>query len=308
MAEVPEVPMEENVGGEEGPPGLEDGPKKKYGPPGLTDAITEALQPHAHLLKEQSLEEFTESIQRLIVKGGKRGANDERTQQRGSSAEAQAVIDDFVAGTLTAMTNANYDNKEWLAEVDWTSAFVAQAKYTFGGTKLVVRTLQPALRKFIEDAIFRHKEEERITKVFEEALTLTGLSETYVKRAQKNLDYSYNEAHMAAPYGSTGAATPELGLVQDFVKHWMTEFAARSWDILEQGVEGVPEDRYHFMTNLFTYMCDPNRSLLPQDVVSQLEAPPPENWPFIQEQAMASLKELEENPHKRRKYPASKGW
>lgn len=280
--------------------GEEPQEKKKWGPPGLVEALEEALKPFVHLTKEQSLEDLVLSIQNTITKSGKKIVQGEAATQRGSSCEAQAVLEEFVAAVLESLSRAHYD-KEWLGDVDWSKALVAQIKYSFKSTKVVVRTLASNLKKFVDEAIFRHKEDERITKVMTEGLSLSGLTESNIKRAQKNLDYAYNEAHMAAPYGETAANTPEMGLVQDLVKFWMTEFAGRSWDIIE-GIEGgTHEDRCSFLTNLFTYMCDPLRSILPQDLLVQLEAPPPENWPFIHEQAQASLKELDENPAKRQK-------
>jgi len=283
--------------------GVEPETKRKWGPPGLVDALDEALKPFVHLTKGQSLEDLVESIQNTIMKSGKKTIQGEAAGQRGSSCEADVVLAEYVGAVMESLSRAHYD-KEWLGDVDWSKALVAQIKYSFKSSKVIVRTLGCNLKKFVDDAIFRIKEDERIEKVMTEGLSLSGLSEDSVKRARKHLDYAYNEAQMAAPYGETAANTPEMGLVQDLVKFWMTEFAGRAWDIIE-GIEGgTHEDRCTFLTNVFTYMCDPLRSILPQDLLAQLDAPPPENWPFIHEQAQASLKELDENPAKRQKWGA----
>merc|ERR1740130_1973872 len=109
-----------------------------------------------------------------------------------------------------------------------------------------------------------------------------GLNEGYQKKAAKHLQTAYDDAHMAAPYGSTTAASPEMGLVQDFVKAWMQEFVAKSWDVLENGVVGGKDEQFAFLTTLFQYLT------------AQLEAPPPESWGFIGELAMKIFTDMEE--------------
>merc|ERR1740130_1080139 len=143
-----------------------------------------------------------------------------------------------------------------------------------------------------------------------DAVEVSGLAESYQKKAAKHLQVAYDDSHMAAPYGSTTAGSPELGLVQDFCKAWMTQFVEKSWDVLENGVTGGKDEQFAFLTTLFQYLTDPDRSCLPHDLTAQLESPPPESWGFIGELAMKIFTDMEsasEGQGKKRKW-GGKGW
>merc|ERR1712048_601454 len=115
-------------------------------------------------------------------------------------------------------------------------------------------------------------------------------------------------AHMGAPYGSTTADTVELGLVQDFVKGWMEEFAGRAWTVLNEGVSADREEQYAFLTTLFQHLTDPEQCCLPFELVSQPGAMPPESWTFVADTAMAILKgETDEDGGESKKKKARTG-
>merc|ERR1712187_35457 len=165
------------------------------------------------------------------------------------------------------------------------------------------RTLKPVVQKTVEDAVARFREEDRVQKGLWEAVVISGLPDAYQKNAFKHLQNSFDRAHMAAPYGSTTADTVELGLVQDFVKGWMEEFAGRAWTVLNEGVSADREEQYAFLTTLFQHLTDPEQCCLPFELVSQPGAMPPESWSFVADTAMAILKgdEGESKPKKPKK-------
>merc|ERR1712139_611501 len=100
------------------------------------------------------------------------------------------------------------------------------------------------------------------------------------------------------------------GLLQDFIKGWMTEFIGRAWDVLENGVGGR-EEQINFVTNLFQTLAHPERSCLPHDLVAALQEHPMANWPFIAETCHTIFVEMEaERPNKKQKnskYPGQSG-
>lgn len=270
------------------------------GIPGLQEALMESLAPVAHMDSTWDIDEMVKRVHSYFTKAAKKYESDERAAGRGSSVQAQALIEEFVSTALGAVGAACYD-KVWFTEADFSGALMVTAMYTFRGGKLFCRTLGPVLKRYVDDGVFRYREEERIQKAMWDAISISGLDESYQKKAAKHLQVAYDEAHMSAPYGSTGAATPEMGLVQDFVKCWMTEFTNRSWDVLANGVVGGKDEQFAFLTTLFQYLTDPDRSCLPHDLTAQLEAPPPESWGFIGEMAMKIFTDMEENASMKKK-------
>merc|ERR1712232_369119 len=158
------------------------------------------------------------------------------------------------------------------------------------GTMFMCRTLKPVVQKTVDDAIARFREEERVQKGLWEAIIISGLPESFQKTAFKHLQNSFDRAHMNAPYGSCKAETPEIGLVQDFVKGWMEDFCGRAWHALHEGVGEDQEEQYAFLTTLFQHLTDPEQCCLPFELVSQPGAMPPESWSFVADTAMAILK------------------
>merc|ERR1712190_210327 len=109
-----------------------------------------------------------------------------------------------------------------------------------------------------------------------------------------------DEAHFRAPYGSHIAATQELGMLQDFVKGWITEFVERAWDVLFHGIgagNASRDEQLLFLTIVFQSLASPERACLPHDLVSLIPNPPANPWPFVAEAAHAVLVENEVNKH-----------
>merc|ERR1712187_767091 len=166
------------------------------------------------------------------------------------------------------------------------------------------RTLKPVVQKTVEDAVARFREEERVQKGLLRARSISGLPDAYQKNAFKHLQNSFDRAHMTAPYGTTTGDTVEMGLVQDFVKGWMEDFAGRAWTVLNEGVSSDNEEQYAFLTTLFQHLTDPEQCCLPFELVSQPGAMPPESWSFVADTAMQILKgeneDGEEGPKKKK--------
>jgi len=71
--------------------------------------------------------------------------------------------------------------------------------------------------------------------------------------------------------------------------------------VLENGVTGGKDEQFAFLTTLFQYLTDPDRSCLPHDLTAQLDTPPPESWGFIGEMAMKIFTDLEEESSRPKK-------
>lgn len=271
------------------------------------EALFEALRPVAHMDPAWDLNEMVKRVHSYFTKAAKKYETDDRAANKGSAVQAQALIEEFAATALGAVGAACYE-KAWFIEADFSGALMVMAMFTFRGGKLFCRTLGPVLKRYVDDGVFRYREEERIQKAMWDAISISGLNDGYQKKAVKHLQAAYDESHMSAPYGSTTAATPELGLVQDFCKSWMSEFMNKAWDVLENGVVGGKDEQFAFLTTLFQYLTDPDRSCLPHDLTAQLESPPPESWPFIGEVAMQLFKEMEEAASRPKKKKQWGGW
>ena len=55
--------------------------------------------------------------------------------------------------------------------------------------------------------------------------------------------YLFSICHLSkAPYGTTSNESPELAVLQDFVKGWMSDFIGKGWDVLENGLSDGSKD------------------------------------------------------------------
>jgi hypothetical protein len=193
---------------------------------------------------------------------------------------AQALIEEFTEKIMAALAALCYD-KPWLHDIYLSEAIALAAISIFKGGALFKRTVAPIVVTHVDEAIFRYREEERHTRVMWEAVSAVGIKPDYLKKANKHLTTSFEAAHISAKYGTSPAITPELGMVQDFVQAWLSEFTHRAWDVLNNGLHvATPEQQIAVVTALFQYLCNPHHSCLPSDLTRQLDTPPPENWDF----------------------------
>merc|ERR1712187_219887 len=152
------------------------------------------------------------------------------------------------------------------------------------------------VERFVEEAVFKFFEEERIQKAVRDALELSGVKESHLKKATKALAEAYDDAHFNAPYGTTQGATAALSLLQDFVKGWMTGFLKAAWKVLDDGTPhsgGGKEGGILFTTVLFQNLTDSKMQCLPHDITSLLENPIPargRSWPSVQRLSVTSSK------------------
>merc|ERR1711862_344989 len=206
--------------------------------------------------------------------------------------------------------SAGCSEKPWFNDANLTDPLFHAVMGTFQNkqTMFMCRTLKPVIQKTVDDAIARFREEERVQKGLWEAIIISGLPESFQKSAFKHLQNSFDRSHMNAPYGSCKAETPEIGLVQGFVKGWMEDFCGRAWNALNEGVGEDQEEQYAFLTTLFQHLTDPEQCCLPFELVSQPGAMPPENWSFVADVAMNVIKgDPNEEPGKK-KARLGKGW
>merc|ERR1711862_749161 len=173
---------------------------------------------------------------------------------------AQLLIEEFVEKIMGALASACY-NKSWFHDIYLSEAIALAAISIFKGGALFKRTVAPIVVTHVDEAIFRYREEERHTRVMWEAVSAVDIKPDYQKKANKHLTTSFEAAHISAKYGTSPAITPELGMVQDFVQAWMSEFTHRAWDVLNNGIAMTAvEGQIQSVTALFQYLCDPNHS------------------------------------------------
>jgi len=262
-------------------------PGTQLGIEGLKDAITRAVEPHAPAeLKWSKPEMINKLCMNIFNISSKWWKNDPRHKETGTAIQAQALLEEFTEKLMSGLA-ATCSDKPWFLEIYLSEAVALAAINTFKGGALFKRTVAPIIVTHVDEAIFRYREEERHSVVMWDAVSSVGIKADYLKKANKHLGTSFEAAHISAKYGTSPAATPELGMVQDFVSAWLQEFSQRGWDILNNGINNPTQDQQvGVLTTLFQYLCDPAHSCLPHDLTSQLDAPPPANWDFIAAEAI----------------------
>merc|ERR1719223_2234163 len=265
-------------------------PGGKVGVEGLKDAVTRACEPHAALETGWKKEDMVNKICMAIFKtSAKWYKEDTRHKEAGTAIQAQALLEEFTEKIMGALSSAGYE-KPWFLEIYLSESIALAAINTFKGGALFKRTVAPIIVTHVDESIFRYREEERHQRVMWDAVSSVGIKGDFLKKANKHLQTSFEAAHISAKYGTSPAATPELGMVQDFVSAWIHEFGKRGWDILNNGIQNPnPDQQVGVLTTLFQYLCDPAHSCLPHDLTQQLDAPPPAGWDFIAQAAVALM-------------------
>jgi hypothetical protein len=248
---------------------------------GLKDAVTRSCEPHVTLEKQWSKDDMVNKVCMCIFKtSAKWYKEDTRHKEAGTAIQAQALLEEFTEKIMGALANTCYD-KPWFLEIYLSEAVALSAINTFKGGAMFKRTVAPIIVTHVDEAIFRYREEERHQRVMWEAISSVGIKADYLKKANKHLQTAYEAAHISAKYGTSPAASPELGMVQDFVMAWVGEFTRRAWDVLNNGINSPTTDQQiGVCSTLFQYLCDPAHSCLPHDLTQQLDQPPPPGWDF----------------------------
>lgn len=299
-------------GGGYGGKGMKGGKGKPPAPVGdpLWDATQEAMAAVAHLETQWTAEEMVQRVYTYIKKASTKYQNDERASQKGSAVAAHALVEEFVDSVMGAISAGCYD-KAWWSEVNLSAAVLQAVMTTFTGCKLFARTLAPMVQKFVDEGIFRFREEERITRGFWDTVGICGIPEgQYQKKTIAHLNKSFDEAHLSANFGEIAAETPEMGMLKDFVKAWMADFTRRAWDILQNAVGSEKEEHFAFVVALFQQLCGPTMCCLPHELTFSLETPPPEAWDFIGEAAEEVFAEdpAQSGPPAKKRKGGGKGW
>lgn len=281
--EAPEWGAKWGKGEKEYMPGkyIEDG--YMVGIEGLKDAVVRACEPHLHKEDRWSKWEMVNKVCFIIFKTAARFyKEDERQWETGTAIQGQALLEEFTCKIMSHLQGGLYE-KSWFHEMYFSEAIALTCIYKFKGGPLFRRTVAPMIVTHIDEAIFRWREEERQTRVMWDAIAASGFRSDYQKKANKHLLAAYEAAHISAKWGTSQASTADLGLVQDFVEAWMTEFCRRAWDVLHNGIPNSSNKvQIGVLTVLFQYLCDPLHSCLPHDLAGCLTEPPPANWEFVQ--------------------------
>lgn len=249
---------------------------------GLKDAVTRASEPHLAAEQQWPRDDMINKICMSIFRtSAKWYKEDTRHKEAGTAIQAQALLEEFTDKIMGALASTCYE-KSWFQEIYLSESIALAAINTFKGGALFKRTVAPIIVTHVDEAIFRYREEERHQRVMWEAISSVGIKADFLKKANKHLQTSFEAAHISAKYGTSPATTPELGMVQDFVQAWISEFTRRAWDVLNNGINSPTQDQQiGVTTQLFQYLCDPAHSCLPHDLTQQLDAPPPQGWDFI---------------------------
>lgn len=244
---------------------------------GLEEEVQTALEPVIQMEQEWTPEEAVQKVTMYIT----RTANN--FHKKGTAA-AKHMVEEFVSSALGSLAQALWE-KDWFMEVDMSGAIytavLALAQSQKGN--LFNRLLAPLLRKNVEEETFRWHEENRIEKVLGEALEAAQVPASYHKKAKMHLHNSYGAAHMLAPYGSTAADSPQMGLVQDFVLGWIQDFTGRASDFLYNTAGDDEEAQKMFLCKLFMHLTGPDVNCFPAELLADLDSVPPPEWAFVTE-------------------------
>lgn len=264
--------------------------------PGCAEALTEALGPFAG--EEPDMNEIIRKIHQKSARVCERYAKDDRINLKLSATACKALIEEFVEAVMGSIASFMYD-KPWINKVVWTQPLLIVVLHCFQTAKIWTRVLKPQVIRFITDGLFKFQEEERIQRCMKEAIMVSGIKPEYQKKATQCITKGYDAAFFRSPYGSTENESPELAVLQDFVKGWMTEFVTNSqWDCLENGLaDASKESQISTVSVLFQNLLDPNVACMPAEIATEvtntLGGLPASPWPFIDECSQQVFEEVE---------------
>lgn len=301
-------------GGKFGPPGLDpnrdpywdnwvpgkyyEEPGGKTGIEGLKDAISRAVEPyHGTMETKWTRDEMVDKICMTIFKVGTKWFKEEtRHKEVGTAIQAQALLEEFAEAIMLAMNSA-CNERPWFLEIYLSEGVALAAINTFKGGQLFKRTVAPIIVTHIDEAIFRYREAERHQRVMWDSVASVGIKSDYHKKANKHLTTSFEASYVAAKYGTSPAISQALGMIQDFLIAWIRDFCKRGWDCLNNGINNPTQDQQiGVVTMLFQYLCDPQHTCLPTDLLSQVDPShrPPPGWDWVQQAVIGIFAEHEQ--------------
>jgi hypothetical protein len=278
------------------------GAPQQWGIPELQNSLDEAFRV---VDNEPELPEIMKKINQKINKCLTKYDKDERLNFKSTSTQAKVIVEEFVEHLMSGMAGCCYGSdgnlKPWFGLITFTNPLLILVLHKLGDSKIFARTLKPTLIKHIEDGYQKWLEDERITRAIADVVDGSGILESHKKKANQQLAKSFDSAHMKAPYGSTVNASPELAVLQDFVKGWMKEFVEGGWDVLENGLTDTSrESQIAHLTTIFQSLMDPNIAVVPLEIIAEISnsatsggAMPATPWAFVGEVAEEVYKETE---------------
>lgn len=272
------------------------GPQSTTGPawiPQLEQAIREVLASGANLDEQRSLDDMARQCVDCITKIAAKFHKDERRNQPASSLQAQALCCEFAREIMRSLPEV-CTGKAWLASTNLAQPLGIVARNIFRSGKVFSRTAATSIKGFIDESLFRLREEDRVEQLMRKAVGAVSnlVPAPFDQLALGHLEGAYDEVHLNAPWGSHGAPSAEglpsleLGLVKDFVKGWMVEFIKRAQLDVLPCVGQTSEEQVTFVTLLFEFLTNSQTCAIPYDLVSSLTISLPEKWPFIHQSAM----------------------
>ena len=112
------------------------------------------------------------------------------------------------------------ESLEWFFEAGFSVPLYQACKGTFFcGGMLFRRTLAPTMKRYVDEALFMFREEERFYRCMFEVLGAAGFSdETYKKKANNHMATAFEEAHTNSSVGTMVAASPEFAMIHEFIR------------------------------------------------------------------------------------------
>jgi len=275
---------------------------------GVVEATKVVVAEIQHLENKYDAETMVEYFVGMVDKAADALAKDERLSQKGSQCTAMSVLEDLVEGVMQPLS-AKDNEKEWYTQVDMSPPLKAAAAALFQNSKLFSRMLAPMMEKHVDESVFRFREDERFQNVLWEMTEhCDDVEAKYHKKIYQHLLKAYDESHTQAEFGSSQASEPALGVVQDFVKCWISLFVGRAWDVLENGIGGGISQQAAWVTKLFQALLHPTRCCLSYDLVSALSSPLPAEWEYINEVACTVIAEASASEPKVKKKNSWMNW
>lgn len=271
--------------------GAEGGSKKKSGGgggfqggeiPGFKEALAEAFQEAGVTSELEDVEEIIKKCEKSAQKQAKTFFNDERANSKMNSAACKSFLGEFIEAVMSALSNFLYE-KVWFDKVSFNGALLMLVVNTFASGKIFTRTLKTDIMPFIDEGLLAWSEEERVIKQFYHALEAAGMQESQRKKANGHLQKAYDEAHFNSPYGSVESPdlTPEVAMLQEFLKGFMTHFKSKAFSQLENGLaDSSPAGQVAALTAMFQHLMDPDSPCMPLSLQPSAPAAP---WAWVEQ-------------------------
>lgn len=259
---------------------------------------------------ELTLEEFTNKVNAKFVKSSKQFRKEAKTKETTKHLwTAKGRIADFVGDVLGSLESIFHD-RTWFGKVDWCEALICGVLHTFNDAVFMFRVLRPNVLQYVHDAVHLHSAERRFTDSLWNVLTLQiGLSQDKSKKLNRVLNYTFDDAFMKAPFGTSTLDTPAMNMLTDFVHGWMLGFVKRADDFLKSEYGGQMDQKVLFVAALFQHLTSPTYACLPEELLVEFGGAnflPAYPWAFIAQTAEIVFIQAEDEKQALQGGPAAK--